>query len=55
MDQDGEVVDAFIQERRNSAVVKRFLKQLLKVHHKEPRIVSLTCEKLWCCASGVDT
>ena len=37
MDQDGEVVDVFLQKRRNGAAAKRFFKRLLKVHHKEPR------------------
>jgi len=37
VDQDGEVVDVFLQKRRNGAAAKRFFKRLLKVHRKEPR------------------
>ena len=32
MDQDGEVVDVFLQKRRDGAAAKRFFKRLLKVH-----------------------
>ena len=37
VDQDGEVVDAFLQKRRDGAAAKRFFKRLLKKHHDEPR------------------
>jgi len=37
VDQDGEVVDVFLQARRDGAAVKRFFKRLLKKHHGEPR------------------
>ncbi|MGK0296649.1 MAG: putative transposase [Gammaproteobacteria bacterium] len=37
VDQDGEVVDVFLQERRNSKAAKRFFKRLLKNYHGEPR------------------
>ncbi len=37
VDQDGEVVDVFIQKRRDSAAAKRFFKRLLKTHRDEPR------------------
>ena len=37
VDQDGEVVDVFLQKRRNGAAAKRFFKRLLKAHRKEPR------------------
>ena len=37
MDQDGEVVDVFLQKGRNGAAAKRFFKRLLKAHQKEPR------------------
>ena len=36
-DQDGEVVDVFLQKRRDSAAAKRFFKRLLKAHRDEPR------------------
>jgi len=37
VDQDGEVIDVFLQERRNSAAAKRFFKRILKKHRREPR------------------
>jgi putative transposase len=37
VDQDGEVVDVFLQKRRDGAAAKRFLKRLLKKHQAEPR------------------
>ena len=37
VDQDGEVVDVFLQERRDGKAAKRFFKQLLKSHQAEPR------------------
>jgi len=37
VDQDGEVVDVFLQARRDGAAAKRFFKRLLKNHQGEPR------------------
>ena len=37
VDQDGEVVDVFLQKRRDGAAAKRFFKRLLKKHRDEPR------------------
>ena len=37
VDQDGEVVDVFLQKRRNSVAAKRFFKRLLKKNRGEPR------------------
>ena len=37
VDQDGEVVDVYLQKRRDGAAAKRFFKRLLKKHHEEPR------------------
>jgi len=37
VDQDGEVVDVFLQARRDGAVAKCFFKWLLKNHQGEPR------------------
>ena len=37
VDQDGEVVDVFLQARRDGMAAKRFFKRLLKSHHNEPR------------------
>jgi putative transposase len=37
VDQDGEVVDVYLQKRRDSAAAKRFFKRLLKTHRGEPR------------------
>ena len=37
VDQDGEVVDVYLQARRDGAAAKRFLKRLLRSHGDEPR------------------
>jgi len=37
VDQDGEVVDVFLQKRRDGKAAKRFCKRLLKNHKGEPR------------------
>ena len=37
VDQDGEVVDVFLQRRRDGKAAKRFFKRLLKAHRMEPR------------------
>ena len=37
VDQDGEVVDVFLQARRDGKAAKRFFKRLLKTHRNEPR------------------
>ena len=37
VDQDGEVVDVFLQPRRDAATAKRFFKRLLRNHGNEPR------------------
>jgi putative transposase len=37
VDQDGEVVDVFLQRRRNRLAAKRFFKPLLRSHGQEPR------------------
>ena len=37
VDQDGEVVDVYLQKRRDAAAAKRFFKRLLKIHSDEPR------------------
>jgi putative transposase len=37
VDQDGEVIDVFLQKRRDGAAAKRFFKRLLKKHQGEPR------------------
>ena len=37
VDQDGEVVDVYLQARRDGAAAKRFLKRLLRSHGAEPR------------------
>ena len=36
IDQEGEVVDVFLQTRRDGAAAKRFFKRLLKIHQDEP-------------------
>jgi len=37
VDQDGEVVDVFLQKRRYGAAAKRFFRRLLKAHGSDPR------------------
>lgn len=37
VDQDGEVVDVFLQKRRDGLAAKRFFKRLLRTHREEPR------------------
>ena len=37
MDQDGEVVDVYLQAKRDGAAAKRFFKRLLRSHGGEPR------------------
>jgi putative transposase len=37
VDQDGEVVDVFLQARRDGEAARRFIKRLLKRHQGEPR------------------
>ena len=44
VDQDGEVVDVFLQNKRDGLVAKRFFRRLLKAHKSEPR--SIVTDKL---------
>ena len=37
VDQDGDLVDVYLQAKRNGAAAKRFLKRLLRNHGSEPR------------------
>ena len=37
VDQDGEVVDVFLQSRRDGDAAKRFFKRLIRNHSNEPR------------------
>ena len=37
VDQDGEVVDVYLQARRDGAAAKRFFKRLLRSYDGEPR------------------
>ncbi len=37
VDQDGEIVDVFLQKHRDATTAKLFFKRLLKKHHDEPR------------------
>ncbi len=37
VDQDGEVVDVFLQKRRDGKAAKRFFRRLLRKNHGEPR------------------
>jgi putative transposase len=37
VDQDGEVIDVFLQQRRDGKAAKRFFRRLLRKHKGEPR------------------
>jgi putative transposase len=37
VDQDGEVVDVFLQKRRNAKAAQQFFMRLLRKHKSEPR------------------
>lgn len=37
VDQDGDIVDVFLQKRRDAKAAKRFFKRILKKHKGEPR------------------
>ena len=37
VDQDGEIVDVYLQKKRDGAAAKRFFKRLLRSHGSEPR------------------
>jgi len=37
VDQDGEVIDVYLQSRRDGAAAKRFFKRLIRNHGNEPR------------------
>ena len=37
MDQDGEVIDVYLQARRDGAAAKRFFRRLMRRHGSEPR------------------
>jgi putative transposase len=37
VDQDGEVIDVFLQSRRDGAAAKRFFRRILKAYQGEPR------------------
>ena len=39
VDQDGEVVDVFLQKRRDGKAAKRFFRRLLRKHQGEPRMI----------------
>ena len=44
MDEDGEVVDVYLQAMRDGATAKRFFRRLLRCHGSEPR--KIVTEKL---------
>jgi putative transposase len=39
VDQDGEVVDVFLQKRRDGKAAKRFFRRLLRKYRGEPRVI----------------
>jgi len=50
VDQDGEVVDVFLQKRRDSRAAKRFFKRLIKKHRDEPRKIVTDKLRSYCVA-----
>ncbi len=46
VDQDGEVIDVFLQSRRDGKAAKRFFRRLLITHRSEPR--KIVTDKLRC-------
>ncbi len=50
VDQDGDVVDAFLQRRRDGRAAKRFLKRLLRASGREPRRVVTDKLRSYCVA-----
>jgi putative transposase len=46
VDQDGEVVDVYLQDHRDGAAAKRFFKRLVQSHGGEPR--KIMTDKLRC-------
>ena len=56
VDQDGEVVDVYLQAKRDGATAKRFFKRLLRTHGSEPRkIVTDKLASYPRCPLGVHT
>ncbi|MGH1361838.1 MAG: DDE-type integrase/transposase/recombinase [Burkholderiaceae bacterium] len=39
MDQDGEIVDVFVQKKRDGKAAKRFFARLLSLHGRHPRTI----------------
>ena len=50
VDQDGEIVDVFLQRRRDGKAAKRFFKRLLKAHRMEPRKIVTDKLRSYCVA-----
>jgi putative transposase len=50
VDQDGEIVDVFLQKHRDATTAKLFLKRLLKKHHDEPRKIVTDKLRSFCVA-----
>jgi putative transposase len=50
VDQDGEVVDVFLQARRDGAAAKRFFRRLLRNHGGEPRKIVTDKLRSYCVA-----
>ena len=39
VDQDGEIIEVFLQNHRNGKAAKRFFKRLLKMHRQKPKTI----------------
>ena len=53
VDQDGEVVDVYLQAKRDGAAAKRFFKRLLRSHGSEPR--KIVTDKLQAMVSLIES
>ena len=50
IDQDGDVIDVFLQRRRNGRAAKRFFKRLLRASDNEPRRIATDKLRSYCVA-----
>jgi len=50
VDQDGDVIDVYLQAKRDGAAAKRFFKRLLRSHGGEPR--KIVTDKLRSCPAA---
>ena len=54
VDQDGEVIDVFLQSRRDGVAAKRFFKRLVRICKAEPRRISTDKLRSYGGSSGIN-